>query len=174
VFRKVFADFGINDGQLYPLLKKMEAEGLIRKEIVPREGAPSRHKYFITDAGRAAFAAWLESDEGEDRSMRYDFMRKDEFFTRCNYLRHMDKKRAVAKMERQIRMVESTLEDFRAARERMVDKNVDPYRIKLLEYGIRSQDARLEWLQDFLAAIKKDRNFAKKWNQKRPAETKTN
>lgn len=169
VFRKVFADFGINDGQLYPLLKKLEAEGLIHKEIIPQEGAPSRHKYFITDEGRAAFAAWLESDEGEERSMRYDFMRKDEFFTRCNYIRHMDKKCAVAKMERQVEMVKATLNDFRSARDRMRDKNVDPYRIKLLEYGIMNQEARLEWLRGFLADIKKDRSFGKKWKQNRPA-----
>jgi len=172
VFRKVFSDFGINDGQLYPLLKKLEQEGLIRKEIVPREGAPSRHKYFITDAGREQFAAWIQSDEGEERSMRYDFMRKDEFFSRCNYIRHMDKNRAVAKMQRQIGMIESTLEDFRVARERMFEKNVDPYRIKLLEYGIKHQEARLEWLLGFLEDIKKDRAFRKKWKQRTPAPKK--
>jgi DNA-binding PadR family transcriptional regulator len=169
VFRKVFSDFGINDGQLYPLLNKLEAEGLIRKQVIVQEGAPSRHKYFITDAGRAAFASWLESPEGEERSMRYDFMRKDEFFTRCNYIRHLDKKRAVAKMERQIQLVRDTLADFHAARDSMMDKNVDPYRIRLLEYGIKNQEARLAWLQDFLSDIRKDRGFNKKWNQTRPA-----
>lgn len=169
VFRKVFSDFGINDGQLYPLLKKLETEGLIRKEVIVQEGAPSRHKYYITDAGRAAFAAWLESSEGEERSMRYDFMRREEFFTRCNYIRHMDKKSAVAKMERQILLVRETVADFNRARERMLDKNVDPYRIKLLEYGIGNQEARLAWLEGFLADIKKDRSFGKKWNQNRPA-----
>ena len=166
VFKKVFADFGINDGQLYPLLKRLEGEGLIRKEIVPREGAPSRHKYFITDAGREALITWLEDDSGEERSMRYDFMRKDEFFTRCNYIRHLDKARAVAKMQSQIRLVQDTLADFHAARDRMIEKNVDPYRIKLLEYGIRSQQARLDWLQDLLTDIQKDRSFNKKWKQK--------
>jgi len=165
VFRKVFSDFGINDGQLYPLLRKLEQEGLIRKEIVPREGAPSRHKYFITDEGRAQFTDWLASDEGEERSMRYDFMRKDACFCRCNYIRYLDKDRAVSKMGRQIGLIESTLEDFRAARDRMLEKNVDPYRVRLLEYGIRQQEARREWLRGFLEDIRKDRAFGRPWKQ---------
>ena len=173
VFRKVFADFGINDGQLYPLLKKLDAQGLIRKQIVPREGAPSRQRYFITDAGRAEFEDWLTSDEGQERSMRYDFMRKDAFFTRCNYIRHMDKKSAVAMMVRQMDTVRATLDDFHEARRRMRDRNVDPYRIRLLEYGIKNQQARLEWLEEFLADIRTDRRFGRPWKQGRPAQGKS-
>ena len=43
-FKKVFSDFGINDGQLYPTLNKLEKEGLIRKEVIYQEGSPNRHK----------------------------------------------------------------------------------------------------------------------------------
>ena len=30
-FKKIFKDFGINDGQLYPALKKLNQEGLIKR-----------------------------------------------------------------------------------------------------------------------------------------------
>lgn len=169
MFRKVFSDFGINDGQMYPMLKKLEGEGLIRKQVVQQEGVPNKHKYSITDAGRSDFIEWLQSDEGEERSIRYDFMRKDVFFIRCNYIRHLEKARAVEKMEQQIKIVERTLEDFRSARERMIEKKVDPYRVKILEYGIRNQEARLDWLRDFLEQIKKDRSFNKKKRRKKDA-----
>jgi DNA-binding PadR family transcriptional regulator len=162
VFKKVFSDFGINDGQLYPLLKKLEKEGIIRKEVVQQEGIPNRHKYSLTKEGRREFQEWLESSEGEERSIRYEFMRKDVFFIRCNYVRRLDKDKAIKKMESQIEIVERTIEDFLWARQRMIEKNVDPYRVKILDYGIKNQEARLEWLREFLEEIKRDKSFNKK------------
>jgi len=158
-FQKAFSDFGINDGQLYPLLKKLEKEGLIRKKVVQQEGMPNRHKYSLTKDGRREFMEWLESSKGEERSFRYEFIRNDIFFNRCNYIRHLDKDRAIEKMESQIKIVERTIEDFLWARQRMIEKKVDPYRVKIIEYGIKNQEARLEWLQEFLEDINKDKSF---------------
>ena len=165
--KKVFADFGINDGQLYPLLRKLEQQGMIKKTVVPREGAPSRHKYSLTPEGRDGFLEWLADDQGEDQSIRYDFMRRDEFFVRCNFIRHLDRDTALEKLSRQIQLTEKTLADFHGARDRMIEKKVDPYRIKILEYGIRNQEARLDWLRDFHTTIKKDRKFNKNMCRKK-------
>ena len=167
VFKKGFGDFGINDGQLYPLLKKLEKEGLIHKEVVQQEGMPNRHKYSLTKEGRRDFQEWLESSEGEERSIRYEFMRKDVFVVRCNYIRRLEKSKAVEKMESQMEIVERTIKDFLWARQRMIEKKVDPYRIKILEYGIKKQEARLEWLREFLEEIKKDKSFDKKPGRRR-------
>ncbi|MGE5404040.1 MAG: PadR family transcriptional regulator [Candidatus Saccharibacteria bacterium] len=151
--KKMFGDFGINDGQLYPTLKKLEQEGLVSKEIQHQEGAPSRHIYTVTEEGRQEFLDWLASDEGEERSFRYDFFRKDLFFMRCNYIRYLDKPLAVAKIEQQIKTVENTIADLDQARQSMVKKRVDPLRISILEYGIRSQETRLAWLRDFMSEV---------------------
>ena len=69
-FKKIFGEFGINHGQLYPLLKKMEREGAIEKIVEFREGAPNRHVYHITPAGREEFLQWLEASDGEEHSYR--------------------------------------------------------------------------------------------------------
>ena len=167
VFKKGFGDFGINDGQLYPLLKKLEKEGLIHKEVVQQEGMPNRHKYSLTEEGRRDFQEWLEGSEGEERTIRYEFVRKDVFVLRCNYIRRLGKDKTIEKMESQIETVERTIEDFLWARQRMIEKQVDPYRVKILEYGIKTQEARLEWLREFLEEIKKDKSFNKKLKSRR-------
>ncbi|MEW5947235.1 MAG: PadR family transcriptional regulator [bacterium] len=155
MFKKLFSDFGINDGQLYPTLGRLERDGLVRKEVVQQEGTPNRHKYFITEEGVRQMVGWLESSEGEERSFRYDFVRKDAFFIRCNFIRHLDRDKAIGKVERQKGIVSDTIADFKGARDTMIKIGVDPLRVKILEYGIRNQEARLDWLEDFLEELKR-------------------
>jgi PadR family transcriptional regulator, regulatory protein PadR len=44
----------IQDGQLYPILHRLENEGLIEAEWVPQEGKPARKVYQLTETGNAA------------------------------------------------------------------------------------------------------------------------
>ncbi len=48
---------GLN--QIYPTLKALERDGLITSEVEPQHGKPDKKLYTITEAGRAAFMAWL-------------------------------------------------------------------------------------------------------------------
>ncbi|MBB6050212.1 PadR family transcriptional regulator [Armatimonas rosea] len=41
----------IQDGQLYPILHRLESEGMITAEWVPQEGKPARKVYRLTEAG---------------------------------------------------------------------------------------------------------------------------
>lgn len=50
------------DSQIYPELRKMESEGLIEAEPQPRGEHATRRVYHVTDAGRSAFLAWMDSD----------------------------------------------------------------------------------------------------------------
>jgi DNA-binding PadR family transcriptional regulator len=62
----------INDGVLYPLLSKLEADGLTTSAEAPgRKGRP-RRVYSTTPAGRAEFQRWLRSDEDEDSPAMYE------------------------------------------------------------------------------------------------------
>lgn len=49
-------------GQLYPELKRLEQAGLVEGSPAP-SGGRMRTEYELTDAGRAALAQWLGSDE---------------------------------------------------------------------------------------------------------------
>lgn len=44
----------LKGGTLYPLLSRLEAEGLVSTEWAPGEGGPGRKYFTVTDEGRAA------------------------------------------------------------------------------------------------------------------------
>ena len=153
--QKMFGEFGINDGQLYPTLKKLEADGLVVKTVKHQDGAPSRHIYSITDRGREDFLQWLESEDGEDRSFRYDFFRKDLFCIKSNFLRHLPKNKAIEKIRHQIGVVTDIVHDLTEARSHMIERKVDPLHVKVWEYGIMNYETRLQWLNGFLQEVQK-------------------
>jgi len=153
--QKMNREFGINDGQLYPTLKKLEEEGLVVKTIEHQDGAPSRHIYTITDKGQADFRQWLESSEGEDRAFRYDFFRKDLFCVKSNFLHFLKKEKAIEKIQLQMETVKNTIADLKTARSHMVERKVDPLHIKVWEYGVMNHETRLQWLNEFLQEVRK-------------------
>ena len=53
-------DWSANLAQIYPTLKRMEAEGLLASEEQPSDKGPPRKVYRRTEAGRAALIAWLQ------------------------------------------------------------------------------------------------------------------
>ncbi|QIG39134.1 PadR family transcriptional regulator [Microbacterium sp. 4R-513] len=49
------------DSQIYPELRKMEADGLVEAEEQTRGERGTRRLYHVTDAGNEAFLAWMAS-----------------------------------------------------------------------------------------------------------------
>src|SRR5206468_7565147 len=45
-------------GQIYPALRDLEAQGLVRRRAGPRGAARERHVYEITAKGEEALATW--------------------------------------------------------------------------------------------------------------------
>ncbi len=51
----------VREGQLYPILHRLENEGRIQAEWIPQEGKPARKVYALTEAGRAELATKREA-----------------------------------------------------------------------------------------------------------------
>ena len=145
---KVLAEFGINDGQLYPLLKKMTDEGLVEKKIEYRESGPNRHNYHITDRGRGEFLAWLTGNDGEERAFRYEMIRKDEFLNKSMYFKLLESGNVTEKINTQIKEVKATLDDFNKAYKDMSERKMDALNLLVLKYCVMNQEARLKWLKE--------------------------
>ncbi len=143
---KIMEEFGINDGQLYPLLKKMTSEGLIEKEIEYRDSGPNRHNYNITKAGRSEFIEWLKGSDEEEKGFRYEMIRKDGFLNKCMYLAFLENDFSLVKISRQISETEATIEDFKKAYDDMKSRNFDSVHLLIVKYCVMSQDTRLKWL----------------------------
>ncbi|OGN98745.1 MAG: PadR family transcriptional regulator [Chloroflexi bacterium RBG_13_51_18] len=50
----------MKQGALYPVLRSLEATGLLQSEVEPSVAGPPRRYYQITDAGRSTLAKWIE------------------------------------------------------------------------------------------------------------------
>ncbi len=62
----------VNDGVLYPLLAKLENDGLARSAGATGRTGRVRRVYSVTAAGRREFERWLHSDEDEDGPPLYE------------------------------------------------------------------------------------------------------
>lgn len=60
---KKLQDIGLRDvseGTIYPVLLRLQKNGLIRGEMRPSDSGPNRKYYFLTDAGHDALATIIE------------------------------------------------------------------------------------------------------------------
>ena len=48
---------GMGEGTIYPLMRRMQTDGLVETYLVESSAGPSRKYYRLTEAGRAALAA---------------------------------------------------------------------------------------------------------------------
>ncbi len=66
----------VNIGQVYSTLARLERDGLVTCREVPQELLPNRKVCTLTDAGRAALAAWLDQPAAPSARLRADFYLK--------------------------------------------------------------------------------------------------
>ncbi|NRA01432.1 MAG: PadR family transcriptional regulator [Myxococcales bacterium] len=144
--------FGVNDGQLYPSLGRLEARGWIRKRVVHQRRSPAKHLYRVTPAGNAAFFEWLSGsgDSGEAEPVRYDFYWRHAFLQRCGFFRHLGPEQVAQQGAVELGRVSQQIADLEGVQERMDQDAADPYRRMIVEYGVRYQKMRRDWLAELL------------------------
>ncbi len=146
-------DFGINDGQLYPALAKLESRGWIKKRVVPQRRSPPRHLYRVTPEGEAAFLRWLCGEEEGEAPPRLDFFWKYSFLQRCGFFRYLEPEVVRDQARGKLEEAQRRLADLERLLGRMEAKDADPYRQMVVEYGVRYERMRLEWLEDLLTRV---------------------
>jgi DNA-binding PadR family transcriptional regulator len=142
----------INDGVLYPLLAKLENDGLIsgREEISARNR--KRTIYTVTSKGERHLMTWLDSDASEGEEPVYDFFLGNPLLVKMQFFQRLPPERRSAKLAAQLERTQQKLKTFAAIRQGMVERDVDPYRIALLDLGIAQQKCTRRWLKEQLAA----------------------
>lgn len=144
-------DFGLNDGQLYPALAKLETRGWIHKRVVPQRRSPAKHLYSITAEGEAAFQRWLaDPDPGDERTGGESFW-KHELLQKCAFFRRLSGRRVEDHVSRRLEEVSRRIAEFERVLAAMEARRLDPYRRLVVEYGLRFEQMRHEWLQELMA-----------------------
>ncbi|MFQ5696957.1 MAG: PadR family transcriptional regulator [Myxococcota bacterium] len=149
--RSYSEDFGLNDGQLYPALARLESRGWIQKTVVPQKSSPARHLYRPTATGRRAFRDWLRRAYPGGRPVRYDFLLRNEFLQKCSFLSQLEPDEVGMLGEQRLREVERRLSDLERVLETLEEGTVDPFRRMVVEFGIRYQRLWRDWLLDLMA-----------------------
>jgi DNA-binding PadR family transcriptional regulator len=142
----------INDGVLYPLLAKLEAEGLAKS--VERRGHNRRLRrvYSVTRAGLAEFRRWLRSDEDEEGPPIYEVFVAHPL-VKLLFAAHLSQRELHAKLERHAARVAermAALESFSS----VAPADAVGLGPSLLDLELRALGDRLHWLRRTLAALR--------------------
>lgn len=160
--KKLFAPFisknGLNDGQVYPILTRLEKEGLVNKEVVQQEKSPTKNIYHITKRGREEFLDWLTGTEGESDPVKYDFFTQYSFLMKCNFFEHLSRDERILKLEGQIEAAREKTAEYERVRDEMREKGLDDYKLKIVDFGIESQLLKVRWVEGLLKDELADRS----------------
>lgn len=141
----------MNDGVLYPLLRRMEAEGLVRKRVERGESGRDRNVFHATARGRREFDRWLRDSGDEADEATYDFLLGHPFLTKCLFFARLEPAAVDQKLRAQLDDSMGKLDTFNEIRKGMIARDVDPYRIAVLDLGIAQQKERVRWLKRMIA-----------------------
>lgn len=142
----------VNDGVLYPLLRRLQTAGLLRTQVRRAAGRPERNVLHVTAAGRKAFEAWLASDLDEADDVTYDFFVGHPFLGKHMFFARLPPEQVRAKLQAQRAAVLEKLATFQRIEAGMRERGVDPFRISILELGIEQTRAKQRWLDRMLAS----------------------
>ena len=146
----------INEGQLYTQLAKMEKEGLIEREVVVPEKGPVRKVLHITPKGKQTFRDWLRSEQHEDEGVLYDFMQGYSFFAKVNFFQHLNPEETRRKIRSQLSLMEERKKAYQEILSQMEQRNSDRFRIRILAFGLKEVEHRIDWLNELEDDLSRD------------------
>jgi len=126
--------WSITPSQVYRELAALEADGLI---VAGESGARDRRPYALTEAGREAFAAWIENEPGPE-NIRYPLLLTLAFGA------HLKPGVLAAFLQRH-RAEHAARRDHYAQVVASAGPELDPYGRATLDFGLRYETAVLEW-----------------------------
>jgi DNA-binding PadR family transcriptional regulator len=142
--RRQLAEYGfwsVSFGSLYPALRRLEKQGLI--EAAGHSGR--RKSYRITSDGDERFRELLE-DQGADEDDRA-------FNLRLAFFSYLDSDSRLGVLERRRAQLVERLAEANATLKRKgaaARRRMDRYTVSLMEHGVRSAEADIEWLDELI------------------------
>ncbi len=138
-------------GQIYPILKRIEAEGLATCSRRASEGGRDRNVYSITEAGRADLQRWLGDATPPPRL-------RNELLLKLFFGRQGDPATLLGRLEEQRRDQLEALERYSQIRlelEASASGQPDlPYWLMTLRYGESEARALIDWCDETLSTLR--------------------
>jgi len=142
-----------NQSQIYRTLAQMTDEGLLEKEVIEREERLDMKIYRISDAGKAELHAWLSTPLPEQDT-------REPFLIQIFFGGQLSDEELLNLLQQQVRDSEERLAVYTAMHRASMEhapQADDPRAFFLsmltLEYGLRSNQVLLEWLNNAIQQI---------------------
>ena len=144
--------WGESFGQIYPTLKRLAAEGLIRPDASDSEDRRQPRRYSLTAAGRARLKEWLAVPYREHPP-------RDEFLLKLFFGREAAPSVSIAHIHdfqaKNRRLLATLLELEALANQRQEGNPNLPFWMLTLSYGVGQIRAALQWSEAALAVVDK-------------------
>jgi DNA-binding PadR family transcriptional regulator len=133
--------FGASYGSIYPALRGLEEEDLVRSTLVVQSERPNKKVYGLTPEGRAYFLEALKGSPAEDSF-------RSEFLMQLFFGNHQDPGRVLALIEDHRTSLRDSLERLRRTEEEIREIPQARYGLMCLRYGLDYYENTLAWLDD--------------------------
>jgi PadR family transcriptional regulator, regulatory protein AphA len=138
-------------GQIYPILKRLAAEGLATTSVEKQAGKPDRCVYALTDKGRRALQRWLRKPAEQE-------VGRIEILLKVFFGRHIALADNVRQLQRLQTYQRQLLQKFEAMEGRLKAEHADnpdlPYWLMTISYGRHVCQARLHWGDEALTVLR--------------------
>lgn len=140
-----------NYGKIYPLLKKLDEDGEVTKEVLPQKGKPDKNVYSITEKGLKSLKGWLSEDEFSPKL-------SEELLLKTFFGSITDIKFTLDRLEKSMEESYSRLKMFEELEKNMI-KSIDsdptiPFRLATLRMGKRISKSKAVWAKETIADLK--------------------
>ncbi|MBN1536437.1 MAG: helix-turn-helix transcriptional regulator [Anaerolineales bacterium] len=130
----------ISQSQVYALVKRLEAEGLVQTNLETQEKRPDRCILSLTENGKTAFFDWLNtSTQSSSRAIRMEFL------TRIYFASHMGKPVVEQIIKEQAVATQNDLQQMHERYDSMTHEEV--FSRLGLELRMRQIISILDWLE---------------------------
>jgi DNA-binding PadR family transcriptional regulator len=137
-------------GQIYPSLRDLAAQSLIRRRAGRRGGGRDRHVYEITERGREALAAW-RAEPPREAPARNELLLKLFFGAPDSVGHESDWVDGLLAQQR------TALEEFGRIREQLMKEQRDhpslPFWLMTVSYGEHRSRSVIRWCRETLNAL---------------------
>lgn len=141
-------------GNIYPVLRRLNEEGLVTRKTERGKGSPDRHVYSLTVRGRGVLLEWLQAETEEEPPIRSELLLKTFFGAQ------LGRTSLIAHIERFAAQQRTRLERLRSAavlveKAQKTDPNAFFWQLTARR-GLIVTEARLSWAEETARALDGD------------------
>jgi DNA-binding PadR family transcriptional regulator len=143
-----------NDGVLYPLLARLEREGLVVRRAQRARGAQIRNVFRATRAGDAEFRAWLRDPHTVEVGLDHDFLVRHRF-VKALFFHRLTTGEQLEQLDEAARQTLESIESLRALQAVGSDDLSSGLGWDLIELELAQREADLRWIDAITRRLKR-------------------